>query len=65
MSYICQKCKKTVESGKPAFKEVLEYRNKTYEYTDKKKQAQTSVGKEIVKEIIVCKECFDGSKKSE
>ena len=54
----CEKCGKVTKAGEKQNKKVIRTRNKTYTYTDKHGNEKTSKGKEIVKEINICEECF-------
>ena len=61
--YICDICKKVTKSGEKQNKKILKTRKKIYHYFDKYGNEKTSEGREIVKEINVCDECF--SKKND
>lgn len=56
MSYRCQQCKRTVAPGLKANKVVVEKRPKRYTHPN----GPDSLGWEIVKEIVVCPECYQG-----
>lgn len=61
--YKCQKCNKISKPGESINKFVVSTREKKYinKTTDKKgnEYYKTTYGNEIVKEIIVCQECYD------
>lgn len=63
MSFICYDCKKSQLPRVPANKLVIETRKKTYEthLTDKNgfQRVNFSYGHEIVKEVLLCKYCFN------
>ena len=57
--FICQKCNKLTDPGKPQNKIVVETREK--EYFERNKYGKLEVigkGFEIVKEINVCENCY-------
>lgn len=62
--YKCGVCNSVVEAGAPAYKLVVEKRNKSYQNPSKKVKGEVkySKGWEIVKEVLVCRECFGKGK---
>ena len=58
----CQKCNKNTEPREKQHKIPVLYRDKVYQHEHMKKNGKTyittSYGKEIIKEIDVCEECF-------
>jgi hypothetical protein len=59
MSFRCQRCGRSIRSGVKANTVVVETRRRTYEYQDGR---PNGVGREIVKEIRVCPDCFLATK---
>jgi len=60
--YKCQECGKVSKPREPINKIISEIRKKEYEFEVQKGRntiTKTSKGNEIVKEIEVCKECYN------
>ena len=55
----CEKCGRVTQAGEKQHKEIVETRNKTYNYIDKYGKERISDGFEIVKEINVCEKCTE------
>ena len=63
----CEKCNKITEPREKQNKIPILFRDKVYQYEITKPNGKTyfntSYGKEIVKEINVCEECYEQYKK--
>lgn len=56
--YKCNICGKTTKPREKMHKKAILFRDKTYINYDKKGREHLSKGKEIVKEINMCDNCF-------
>lgn len=54
----CDICRKTAKSREKMHKVAVLFRDKTYINYDKKGNEKLSKGKEIVKEVNMCENCF-------
>lgn len=54
----CDICRKTTKSREKMHKVAVLFRDKTYISYDKKGNEKLSKGKEIVKEVNMCENCF-------
>lgn len=57
----CEKCKKITKPGEKLHRYPILYRDKVYQSVKeiyRHQKIKTSYGKEIVKEINLCEECF-------
>lgn len=54
----CEICKKVTKTGDKMHKKTILYRNRNYVYINKYGKEKTSSGKEIVKELNLCDDCF-------
>lgn len=57
----CEKCHKITQPGEKLHKHPIAFRDKVYQTEISngfKKKIITSYGKEIIKEINICEECF-------
>ena len=54
----CDICRKTTKSREKMHKVTVLFRDKTYINYDKKGNEKLSKGKEIVKEVNMCENCF-------
>lgn len=59
MSYKCQQCGYVAKDGERPFKKVVETRQRTYKTKTKFGREKESTGWEVVKEIIVCRNCME------
>ena len=58
----CGKCNKITKPREKMHKKAISYRDRVYEFKDRKGNVSATYGREIVKEINLCEECFSKEK---